>query len=110
VEIVIHSHHATVSDHLRRAAQRGIEKVARRLTRTVDAVVRFEQDGPLRRVEIVLHAARSRRIVAEATGRYFGPALAAALARAATKTNHLKRPPKDRARAARRAPRRARGT
>ena len=102
MEIVFHSHHASVSDRLRRSAQLGIEKIVRRLTRTVDAVVRFEQDGPTRRVEIVLHAPRSRRIVAEGTARYFGPALAAALAHVKTQTNHVNRPPKERARRAKR--------
>jgi ribosome-associated translation inhibitor RaiA len=100
VEIVFHSHHAAVPDHLRRAAQRGLDRIARRLTRAVSAVVRFEEDGRLRRVEIVLHVARNRRIVAEASGRYFGPALAAALAHVAARANHVKRPPKQRARAA----------
>jgi ribosome-associated translation inhibitor RaiA len=106
VDIVFHSHHASVSDHLRRSAQRGLDRLGRRLTRAVSAVVRFEEDGRLRRVEIVLHAARNRRIVGEASGRYFGPALAAALARVVAQTNHVKRPPKQRARdAARRAAR-----
>jgi len=98
LEIVFHSHHAAVSDHMRRRAQRGIEKVARRLTRVWTAVVRFEGDGRLRRVEIVLHAPRNRKLIAEGTAKFFGPALAAALARMEARTNHAKRPPKERAR------------
>ena len=97
MEIVFHSHHAAVSDHLRRLAQRGLDRIARRLTRVVSAVVRFEQDGRLRRVEIVLHAPRNRQLVGEGNGRYFGPALTAALERVASQTNHVKRPPKQRA-------------
>ena len=103
MEIVFHSHHARVSDHMRRRAQRGVEKMARRLTRAVSAVVRFEEDGRERRVEIVVHAAHNRRLVANGIARFFGTALADALARMGTQTNHAKRPAKDRAR------RRARG-
>lgn len=98
MEIVFHSHHAAVSDHLRRMAQRGLDRIERRLTRVVSAIVRFEQDGRLRRVEIVLHAPRNRQLIGEGNGRYFGPALAAALQHVARQTNHVKRPPKQRAR------------
>jgi len=83
VDIVFHAHHAEISDHMRERAVRTIRKVARRVGRAVDAVVRFEADGRTRRVELVLHAARNRRMIAEATGRYFGPALAVAAARLA---------------------------
>lgn len=98
MEIMFHSHHAEVSDHMRRRAQRGIEKVARRLSRAVDAIVRFEGDGPLRRVEIVLHAPRSRKLVAAGEGRFFGTALAVALSRMEARTGRVKRAAKERAR------------
>ena len=98
VEIVFHSHHARVSEPVRRRAQLGIEKVARRLTRAVDAIVRFEEDGKVRRVEIVLHAPRSRNVIAEGQGRFFTGALAAALAHLEAQTGRIKRPPKERAR------------
>jgi ribosome-associated translation inhibitor RaiA len=100
VEIVFRSHHTQVSDHMRRRAELAVEKVARRLTRAVSAVVRFEADGRERRVEIVLHAAHNRRLVANGTGRFFGTALAAAVARVEAQTNHAKRPAKERARRA----------
>jgi hypothetical protein len=64
------------------------------------ATVRFEEDGRLHRVEIVVHAARGRKLVAEGTGRYFGPALAAALAHLESQTDHVRRPPKSRRRRA----------
>ena len=83
MDIVIHAHHVQISEYQRERAVRAVRKVARRLGRAVAAVVRFEQDGPTRRVEIVLHAPRQRRLVAEADGRYFGPALTTAAARLA---------------------------
>jgi ribosome-associated translation inhibitor RaiA len=100
VEILFRSHHAKVSEHMLHRARRGLEKVARRLTRAVHAVVRFEQDGQLRRVEIVLYAPRHRRIVAEGRGRLFPTALAVALARIEERTGRAKRPAKERARRA----------
>jgi ribosome-associated translation inhibitor RaiA len=91
VEIVFQSHRATVTERMRQRAVRGVEKLARRLTRPVSAVVRFEEDGPVRRVEIVFSAARGRRLVAEGQGRYFGPALAAALAHMDSQARHIRR-------------------
>ncbi len=79
MEIVFHSHHAVVSDRMRQRAVRAVEKLALRLSRAGDAVIRFESDGPARRVEIALRASR-RRLVAIGEGKYFGPALAQAVA------------------------------
>lgn len=81
MDIVFHGHHATISDHMRQRAQSGVRKLTRRIERAVHASIRFEEDGRTRRVEIVLHAPRHRRLVAAAEGRYFGPALASALDR-----------------------------
>ena len=81
MDIVFQAHHAEISDHMRERAVRTIRKVARRAGQAVDAVVRFEQDGRLRRVELVLHSGRNRRLIAEGSDRFFGPALAAAAAR-----------------------------
>lgn len=78
MEIVFHSHHAAVSDRMRQRAVRAVEKLAQRLSRVGDAVIRFESDGPARRVEIALRASR-RRLIAIGEGRYFGPALAQAV-------------------------------
>jgi ribosome-associated translation inhibitor RaiA len=79
MQIIFHSHHASVSDRLRLRAEQGVRKLATRLGGTVDAVIRFEDDGPTRRVEIVMRASRHRRLVAGGEGRYLGPALSEAI-------------------------------
>jgi ribosome-associated translation inhibitor RaiA len=91
MDIVFHGRGVAVSDHMRLRAITGVRKLTERSNRAVDAVIRFEEDGPTRRVEIVLHAPRHRRLVAEAEGRYFGPALTAALARLRIQLTTLKR-------------------
>ena len=75
MEILFQSHHAQVSDRMRERARIAVMRLAARLSRAVKAVVRFEEDGPTRRVEIVLHAPRRRAMVAEGSARFFGPAL-----------------------------------
>ena len=79
MQIIFHSHHASVSDRLRLRAEKGVRKLADRLGGTVDAVIHFEGDGPTRRVEIVMRASRRRRLVAGGEGRYLGPALSVAM-------------------------------
>jgi ribosome-associated translation inhibitor RaiA len=79
MQIIFQSHHASVSEHMRLRAERGVRKLATRLGGAVDAVIRFEDDGPTRRVEIVMHASRHRRLVAEGQARFLGPALAEAV-------------------------------
>ena len=81
MEIVLSARHTTISDRLRDRATRAVQKAAERLGRAVDARIIFEQDGPTRRVEIVMHAPRQRRLVAEGRAKFFGPALAGAIAR-----------------------------
>ena len=81
MEIVFHAHHAVISDELRARAERAVHKAAARLRRAVDATVRFEEDGPTRRVEIVLHAPRARPVVAIGEDRMLARALTAAAAR-----------------------------
>jgi hypothetical protein len=61
------------------------------MSRAVDAIVRFEQDGPMRRVEIVLHAPRQRDVIALGQGRYYGPALTAAMERLSTQVRKMRR-------------------
>jgi hypothetical protein len=99
MEIIFHEHHATVSDYMRQRAASGVRRLGERFNRAVDAVVRFEQDGPTRRVEIILSAPRHRRLVAKAEGRYFGPTLAIVLTKLRQQIAALKKP--TRARAAR---------
>lgn len=79
MDVIFHAHHAVISDRVRARAQNAVERFASRLKRTVDAVVRFEGDGRTRRVEIVLHAPRNRRLVAEGRGAFFGAALGNAI-------------------------------
>ena len=81
MEIIFHAHHATVSDWMRTRASRGVRRLSARLSRAADAVIRFEQDGRVRRVEILLHAPKQRDLIASGESRFFGPALATALGR-----------------------------
>lgn len=81
MQIVFQAHHAQVSEPMRERARRAVQKAAQRINRAVNAIVRFEEDGPTRRVEIVVRAPRQRPIVAEGRGRFFGAALATAIAR-----------------------------
>jgi ribosome-associated translation inhibitor RaiA len=98
MEIVFHTHHADISDHMRRRAEQALRKVARRAQRAVDAVIRFELDGETKRVELVLHTGNGRRHVARGEARFFGSALADAARRLTTQLDHGKRTPKARAR------------
>ena len=97
MEIVFHTHHADISDHMRRRAEVALRKVARRARRPVDATIRFQRDGAVRRVELVLHTAGGRRYVARSEDRFFGSALAAAARRLTMQVGHTKRTPKSRA-------------
>lgn len=81
MEIIFHAHHANISDRMRKRAETAVRKLALRVKRTVDAIIRFEQDGPVKRVEIQLHAPRQKGIVATGEGRYFGPAFTIAMER-----------------------------
>jgi ribosome-associated translation inhibitor RaiA len=103
VEIIFHAHHAVISNGMRERAFRALHKLAGRVRRPVDAIVRFEQDGPVRRVEIVLHAPRRRSLVAQGYNRTYGPALAEAVARMEAQLNRVKRTPKSRGAEAARA-------
>jgi len=75
-------------------ASRGLKKISQRLDRAVEAMVRFHQDGPTRRVEIRLNAAGMRDLVSEGKARYYGPALKTALAHLESQVGHVKRTPK----------------
>ena len=105
MEIIFHAHNAAIPARLKRRAESAVRRVAGRLTRAVDAIVRFEQDGPVKRVEIVLHAPRQRNLIALGEARYYGPALTAAVERLRTQVGKLPRPhkPSVRKRAATRA-------
>ena len=81
MDIIFHAHHAIVSDRMRRRSEAAVRRAGLRLGKTVDAIIRFEQDGPVKRVEILVHAPRQRDLVARGQARYFGPAFAAAMQR-----------------------------
>lgn len=81
MQVYFQAHHADVSDHMRRRAEREVRHAALRIPRIVDARVRFEQDGIVRRVSVVLRAPRHHDLVASAEGRWFGPALKLAITR-----------------------------
>ncbi|HUF27178.1 MAG TPA: HPF/RaiA family ribosome-associated protein [Gemmatimonadaceae bacterium] len=99
MDIIFQAHHAVISDRMRLRAERAVRRTARKLSRAVDAVVRFERDGPISRVEILLHAPRHRDLIAEGRARYYGPALAAAVAKLDAQVVSQKRTPKARGRA-----------
>ena len=79
MRIIFHAHHASISDQMRRRAEVASERAASRLSRAVDAIIRFEQDGRLKRVEIILHSPRHRDLVAQGEARFYGTALSTAI-------------------------------
>lgn len=81
MEITFHAHHASISERMRKRAEDAVTRAAARLTRAVDAIIRFEQDGRVKRVEIVLHAPRQRKLIARGEAPYYGPALSTAVDR-----------------------------
>jgi hypothetical protein len=83
---------------MRERARAAVTKLGARLSRVVNAVVRFEEDGPTRRVEIMLLAPKKRAMVAEGSARFFGPALAFAIGRLEAQARQMKRTPKTRSR------------
>lgn len=93
MEIQFQSHHADVSDSLRARAQRAVEKLGARVPNAIDAVIRFEQDGRTRRVEIVLRAPGHKRLVAEGTAERFPSALSLAVKRLEAQTREARRRP-----------------
>lgn len=91
MDIVIHSHHASVSEHMRKQAIRQVERAAARIPRTVEAIIRFEEDGGAKRVTLTLRAPRHHDLMGRAEGRFFGPAITAAIAKVMTQVNREKR-------------------
>lgn len=108
MDVHFHTHHADVSDHMRKRAEREVRRAALRLPRVVEAIVRFEEDGGIRRVSVTLRAPRNHDLVASAEGRWYGPALAQALSRVRTQADRERKAlPKGRAREVARARSRA---
>lgn len=102
MQIQFQNHDAPVSDRMLRRAEQAVRNAARRARRPVDAVIRFREDGPTRRVELTLHTARGRRYIAVSESRYFGPAIADAARRLTAQLNRTKTASKSRARGVRR--------
>ena len=90
MEIVFHAQHAVITEVMRLRAERLVRRLALLLHRVVDATVRFVDDGPQKRVELIFHAAGGKLLVAEGRGRYFGPALSRAGARLRAQLDHEK--------------------
>jgi ribosome-associated translation inhibitor RaiA len=88
---------------MRGRAERAVRKLARKLERAVDAIVRFETDGKTRVVELIFNAPGKRSLIAKGTARNYGPALAEAARRMDAQLSRLKRTPQMRARATKRA-------
>ena len=103
MEFIFHDHHATVSDSVRERAKAGALKLAPRLGRTVDAVIRFEADGPLCRAEIILHAPHHKEVVAKSAARSYYTAVIGALGKLERQLHVVQRVSKSRAQLARRA-------
>ncbi len=94
MEIILHAHHAEVTDSLRAQAHAAVERIASRVKRVVNAVVRFVEDGSTRRVEIVLRAGNRGDLIAQADARAFAPALSAAVQRLETQVARARRAPR----------------
>jgi ribosome-associated translation inhibitor RaiA len=100
VDVIFHSHNAVISERLRSRAESIIQKLETRARRPIRAVVRFEQDGPTRRVEIVMHASRRRPLISNGYARTYGPALSEAVHNLQAQLARAKRTRKSRARVA----------
>lgn len=98
MEIVFQIHDAPVSNRMKQKAEQILRKAARRAARPQDAVIRFQVDGNVKRVEMTLHTAAGQRFVARSDAPYFGTALADAARKLAMQLDHRKRTPRARAR------------
>jgi ribosome-associated translation inhibitor RaiA len=98
MDILFQSHHAVISDNMARRAERLVRKIARRTERVITATVRFEQDGPTRRVELTFLLPHRVRLAAAAEARNYGPALNEAGQHMTAQLARRKRTPKARGR------------
>lgn len=91
MEFILHAHHAEVTESLRRRAERAVERLSARVRRAVTAIVRFEGDGPSKRVEIVFQAPRRPDLVARAFDRQYESALSLAVQRLEAQVERARR-------------------
>jgi ribosomal subunit interface protein len=90
MEIIIHGHQTEITDVLRLRAEEGARKLAEHLKHAVDADIRFEEDGVMKTVEIVLHAPKQTKLVAKAEAKHHNAALTEAIAKMDAQIRKLK--------------------
>lgn len=93
MELVFSHRGIALTQSMLKRAERAVLKASERIPRATSALVRFDEDGPERRVEIVFTAPRGTRLVATASARYWGPALNAALAKLVRQASKERRTP-----------------
>ncbi len=93
MQIAISHRGIELTESMLKKAERAVRLAAERVPRATSASVRFNQQGPERRVEIVFSAARGTRLVATANGRFWGPVLSDALAKLVKQANRARRAP-----------------
>jgi ribosome-associated translation inhibitor RaiA len=98
MDILIQSHHAVVSESMMLRTERLVRRLARKTERVVTATIRFEQDGPTRRVELIFLLPQRVRLAAKAESRNYGPALIEAGHHMEAQLLRRKRTPKNRRR------------
>jgi ribosome-associated translation inhibitor RaiA len=96
LELVFSHRGIALTQSMLKKAETAVLKAAKRIPRATSATVRFEEDGPERRVEIVFTAPRGTRLVAVAAGRYWGPALTSALSKLVRQASKERRTPQRR--------------
>ncbi|MBA4072629.1 MAG: hypothetical protein C0497_12455 [Gemmatimonas sp.] len=97
MELVFSHRGIALTQSMLKKAEAAVKKAVERIPRATGATVRFDQDGPERRVEIVFNGPRGVRLVAAAAGRYWGPALNAALTKLVRQASKERRTPARRA-------------
>lgn len=91
MDIEIRAPNLTVSEYIRQRVERGLEKVGQRAGGATTGLARLSEDGPLRRVELEVHASSRREpIVGEGRGRHWGPAVTSAIQALQRQVGHLK--------------------
>jgi ribosome-associated translation inhibitor RaiA len=81
MNIVLHAHHAHVPEPLLRRAEAAVARLGARVPRATNAVVRFAEDGSVRRVEVTARVPRRTPMVAVGEARAWEVAIAEALDR-----------------------------
>ena len=89
MDIVFQGHHAHIGAYFRRRAERGVDKLARRLGGVTASTVRVSSDADAKRVEVELDAP-GRRLIGKAEAKHVGPALTQALEAIARQVSHVK--------------------